>query len=126
MSAVTKEQVKEYLSNMTIKDLADFVTELEDSWGVKAATGGGMMMMAAAADAPAAVEQTEFNVVMTSFGGNKIQVIKVVRELTGLGLKEAKAKVEEAPTAIKEGVSKDEAEDLKAKLEEAGATIEIK
>jgi len=126
MSAVTKEQVKEYLSNMTIKDLADFVTELEDSWRVKAATGGGMMMMAAAADAPAAVEQTEFNVVMTSFGGNKIQVIKVVRELTGLGLKEAKAKVEEAPTAIKEGVSKDEAEDLKAKLEEAGATIEIK
>lgn len=127
MSAVTKDQVKEFLSNMTIKQLADFVTELEDAWGVKAATGGGMMMMAAAAsDAPAAVVQTEFNVVMTSFGGNKIQVIKVVRELTGLGLKEAKAKVEEIPATIKEAVSKEEAEDLKAKLEEAGATIEIK
>ncbi len=126
MSAVTKEQVIEFLSNMKIKELADMVKELEDLWGVEAAVGGGAVMMAAGPAPVAAAEQTEFDVVMTSFGDNKINVIKVVRELTGLGLKEAKAKVEELPSVVKEKVSKEDAEATKAKLVEAGATVEVK
>jgi large subunit ribosomal protein L7/L12 len=128
MSDITKDQVKEFLGNMKIKELADFVKELEEEWGVEAAVGGGAVVVAAAGDAGggAAAEQTEFDVIMTSFGAKKIQVIKAIREITSLGLKEAKALVEGAPCPVKEAVSKDEAEDIKGKLEEAGATIEIK
>jgi large subunit ribosomal protein L7/L12 len=128
MSDITKDQVKDFLGNMKIKELADFVKELEEEWGVEAAVGGGAIVMAAGGDAGggAAAEQTEFDVVMTSFGAKKIQVIKAIREITSLGLKEAKALVEGAPCPVKEGVSKDEAEEIKGKLEEAGASIEIK
>ncbi len=128
MSDITRAQVKEFLGNMRIKDLADFVKELENEWGVEAAVGGGggVMMVAAADTAAVAEEKTEFDVVMTNFGANKIQVIKTVRELTGLGVKEAKALVESAPVAVKEAVSKDTADDVKAKLEESGASVEIK
>lgn len=126
MSEITKDQVKEFLGNMKIKELADFVKELEDEWGVEAAVGGGAVVVAAGGEAAAAEEQTEFDVVMTSFGAKKIGVIKAIRGITGLGLKEAKAMVEGAPIAVKEGVSKEEAEDVKAKLEEAGASVEIK
>jgi large subunit ribosomal protein L7/L12 len=128
MSDITKDQVKEFLGNMKIKELADFVKELEEEWVVEAAVGGGAVVVAAAGDAGGAAEaeQTEFDVVMTSFGPKKIQVIKAIREITSLGLKEAKALVEGAPCPVKEAVSKDEAEDIKGKLEEAGATIEIK
>ncbi len=125
MSAVTKEQVVDFIKNMTVIELSEFIKELEDTFGVSAAApvaaaapaagGGGE----AAADAPV-------NVVLTGAGGNKISVIKAVREITGLGLKEAKALVDEAPKAIKEGVSKEDAEELKKKLEEAGATVEVK
>jgi large subunit ribosomal protein L7/L12 len=129
MSEITQDQVKNFLSNMTIKQLADFVKELEGEWGVEAAVGGGMMMVAGGGgDAKAAVveEKTEFDVILAGFGDNKIGVIKVVRELTGLGLKEAKALVEGAPAPLKEGVSKEEAASLKEKLEAGGATVEIK
>ncbi len=126
MSEVTIEQVKDFLSNMKIKELADFVKDLEDTWGVEAATGGGGVMMMAADAGGAVEEQTEFDVVMTSFGDKKIGVIKAIRAITELGLKEAKALVESAPAPIKEAVSKEEAEEIKAKLEEAGASIEIK
>jgi large subunit ribosomal protein L7/L12 len=128
MADITREQVKDYLSNMSIKDLADFVKELEDAWGVEAAVGGGAVVMAAAGDGggAAAAEQTEFDVVMTSFGAKKIQVIKAIRGITGLGLKEAKAMVEGVPVAVKEAVSKDDAEKLKEELEAAGASVEIK
>ncbi|WP_029893963.1 50S ribosomal protein L7/L12 [Desulfohalovibrio reitneri] len=129
MADVTKEQVIDFISNMTVLELAELIKELEDKFGVSAAAP------VAAAAAPAAggaeggaeeEEQTEFDVVLKSPGGNKIAVIKVVRALTGLGLKEAKAKVDEAPQPLKEGVSKDEAEEAKKQLEEAGAEIEIK
>lgn len=128
MADITREQVKDYLSNMSIKDLADFVKELEDAWGVEAAVGGGAVVMAAAGDGggAAAAEQTEFDVVMTSFGAKKIQVIKAVRQITGLGLKEAKAMVEGVPVAVKEAISKDDAAKLKEDLEAAGASVEIK
>jgi large subunit ribosomal protein L7/L12 len=129
MSEITQDQVKHFLSNMTIKQLADFVKELEGEWGVEAAVGGGMMMVAGGGgDTGAAVveEKTEFDVILAGFGDNKIGVIKVVRELTGLGLKEAKALVEGAPAPLKEGVSKEEAASLKEKLEAGGATVEIK
>lgn len=127
--SVTKEQVVEFISNMTVLDLAEFIKELEEKFGVSAAAP-----VAAVAAAPAdggdggaaAEEKTEFDVVLTSPGGNKINVIKVVRALTGLGLKEAKAKVDEAPSAIKEGVAKADAEEAKKQLEEAGATVEMK
>lgn len=128
MADITREQVKDYLSNMSIKDLADFVKELEDAWGVEAAVGGGAVVMAAAGDGggAAAAEQTEFDVVMTSFGAKKIQVIKAIRGITGLGLKEAKEMVDGAPKPVKEGVSKEEAEEMKTQLEGAGATVELK
>lgn len=128
MADITREQVKDYLSNMSIKDLADFVKELEDAWGVEAAVGGGAVVMATAVDGggAAAAEQTEFDVVMTSFGAKKIQVIKAIRGITGLGLKEAKAMVEDVPVAVKEAISKDDAEKLKEELEAAGASVEIK
>jgi len=125
MADVTKEQVVEFIEKMSVLDLADFVKELEDKFGVSAAAP---MAMAVAAPAAAAAEeeQTEFDVVLTAIGDKKIQVIKEVRAVTGLGLKEAKAVVDEAPKAVKEKVSKEEAEEIKGKLEEAGATIEIK
>jgi len=125
------EQIAEDLSALTVLEAAELATLLEDKWGVTAATGGGMVMAmpGASGDAggEAAAEKTEFDVVLTDAGAKKIGVIKVVREVvSGLGLKEAKEMVEAAPKAIKEGVSKDEAEELKKKFEEAGATVEIK
>ncbi len=125
MSDLNKEQVVEFLSGLTVMDLVSLTTELEEKWGVKAAPVA-VAGAAPAADAGAAEEQTEFDVILTSFGGAKIQVIKAVREATGLGLKDAKEMVEAAPKAIKEGVSKDEAEELKKKLEATGAEVELK
>ena len=120
---VTKfiEEIKE----LTVLELADLVSALEEEFGVSAAAGAVVVAAGAAAGA-AAEEKTEFDVVMTSFGDKKLDVIKVVRELTGLGLKEAKEMVEGVPSKIKEGASKEEAEDIKAKLEGAGAQVELK
>ncbi|MGD9611073.1 MAG: 50S ribosomal protein L7/L12 [Desulfovibrionaceae bacterium] len=130
MSDITKEQVVDFISNMTVLELSQFIKELEEKFGVSAAAPAmGMMMAAPAAGgeaAPAEEEKTEFDVVLTGSGANKIGVIKVVRALTGLGLKEAKAKVDELPSTIKEAVSKAEAEDAKKQLDESGATCEIK
>ena len=128
MAEVNKEQVVDFLSKMSVLDLAALTRELEDKWGVKAAPvavaaapGAG----AAAAAAPAA-EQTEFTVILKEAGGNKIGVIKAVREVTNLGLKEAKDLVDGAPKTVKEGVSKADADSMKKKLEEAGAKVEVK
>ena len=125
MADVTKEQVVEFIENMSVLELADFVKELEDKFGVSAAAP---VAVAAAGAAPAAAEeeQTEFDVILTGIGDKKIQVIKEVRAITGLGLKEAKAVVEEAPKAVKEKVAREEAEEIKKKLEEVGAAAEIK
>ena len=129
MAEVTKEQVVEFISNMSVLELSEMVKELEEKFGVSAAA-------AAVASAPAAggatggeaaaEEKTEFDVILTSFGDKKINVIKEVRGITGLGLKEAKEFVESCPKAVKEGVSTEEAEEIKKKLEEAGASAEIK
>ena len=128
--AITKDEVVEYLKGMTLLEASELVKELEEVFGVSAAAAAAPMMMAApvAGDgAAAAEEQTAFDVVLTAAGGNKIAVIKIVREVVaGLGLKEAKEMVDSAPKAIKEGVSKDEAEEIKNKLTEAGATVEVK
>ncbi|MCC6522338.1 MAG: 50S ribosomal protein L7/L12 [Polyangiaceae bacterium] len=127
MAEVTREQVVEYLSNMPVIQMAELITLLEGKWGVKAAPAAVAVAAGpAAAAVEAAPEQTEFSVVLAVAGDKKIQVIKVVRELTGLGLKEAKELVEGAPKPVKEGVSKDEANDIKKKLEEAGAKVELK
>jgi large subunit ribosomal protein L7/L12 len=127
MSEITREQVVDFLSNLPVIQLADLIKTLEDKWGVKAAPVAVAAGPAAAAPAAAAVEEkTEFNVELKEAGGNKIAVIKVVREITGLGLKEAKDLVEGAPKMLKEGISKAEAEDMKKKLEDAGAKIELK
>ncbi|MBG0778182.1 MAG: 50S ribosomal protein L7/L12 [Desulfovibrionaceae bacterium] len=128
MADITKEQVVEFISNMTVLELAEFIKELEEKFGVSAAAPVAAVAVAAGAAAPAEEEEekTEFDVVLKAAGGNKIAVIKVVRALTGLGLKEAKAKVDEAPQTIKEGVSKDDAEAAKKQLEEAGAEVEVK
>jgi len=127
MADVTKEQVVDFLSKMTVMDIATLTKELEDKWGVKAApvavAAAGAAPVAAAA---AAAEQTEFTVVLKEAGAKKIEVIKVVRELTQLGLKEAKDLVDGAPKNVKEGVSKADAEAFKKKLEEAGAKVEVK
>jgi large subunit ribosomal protein L7/L12 len=122
------QKIADELSTLTIMDAANLVKMLEEKWGVKAAAGGGMMMAmpAAGAGAAAAEEKTEFNVMLMGAGDKKIQVIKVVREITNLGLKEAKELVEAAPKAVKEGVSKEEAAKIKAKLEEQGAAVDIK
>ena len=117
MADISKEQVVDYLSNLPVIQIAELIKTLEDKWGVKAAP--------AAAAAPAE-EQTEFTVELKEAGGNKIAVIKVVREITGLGLKEAKDLVEGAPKTLKEAVAKAEAEEIKKKLEEAGAKVELK
>jgi large subunit ribosomal protein L7/L12 len=127
MMAATKEEVLDYIDNMTVLELSELVKELEEKFGVSAAApmvamaaGGG----AAAEEAPA--EQTEFDVVLLAAGDKKIQVIKEVRTITGLGLKEAKALVDEAPKAVREAVAKDEAEAVKSQLEEVGAQVEVK
>jgi len=125
--SVTKEQVVEFISSMTVLDLAEFIKELEEKFGVSAAAPVAAFAAApAGAPAEAAEEKTEFDVVLKEAGANKIGVIKVVRALTGLGLKEAKDKVDGAPQTIKEGVSKADAEDAKKQLLEAGAVVEVK
>ena len=124
--AITKDELISSIESMTVLELSELVKALEDKFGVSAAAPVAVAAAPAAGGAAAAEEQTEFNVILTSAGDKKIGVIKVVRELTGLGLKEAKDLVDGAPKAVKEGVSKDEAEDLKKKLEEAGATVELK
>ncbi|MFH1480018.1 MAG: 50S ribosomal protein L7/L12 [Pseudomonadota bacterium] len=125
---ITKEDVIDYISNMTVLELSEFVKELEEKFGVSAAAPVAMMAGAgqAAPVEEAAPEKTEFDVVITGIGDKKIQVIKEVRVITGLGLKEAKALVDGVPGTVKEGVSQEEADNIKKQLEEAGATIEIK
>ena len=124
---ITKEDVIKFIENMTVLELSALVKELEEKFGVSAAAPM-MAAMAAPGAAPvaAAEEQTEFNAILTGFGAEKIQVIKVVRAITGLGLKEAKDLVEGVPKAIKEGVAKNEATEIKKKIEEVGGTVEIK
>jgi large subunit ribosomal protein L7/L12 len=125
--AVTKEQVFEFIDNMTILDMSQFVKEFEERYGVTAAAPVAVAAApGAAAAAPAAEEKSSFDVILASAGDKKIQVIKVVRELTGLGLKEAKDLVDGAPKPVKTGVSKEEAEAIKAKIEEQGAKVEVK
>src|SRR5580765_3437564 len=127
MADVTKDQVVDFLSKMSVLDLASLTKELEDKWGVKAAPVAVAAAGApAAAAAAAAVEQTEFTVTLKDAGGNKIGVIKAVREVTNLGLKEAKDLVDGAPKVVKEGVSKADAETIKKKLTEAGAKVDVK
>jgi len=127
MADISRDQVVDFLSNMPVIQLAELVKELETKWGVSAApvavaaVGGG-----AAGGAAAVEEKTEFNVILADAGANKINVIKAVREITSLGLKEAKDLVEGAPKPIKEGIGKEEAEDIKKKLEAAGAKVEVK
>jgi large subunit ribosomal protein L7/L12 len=123
------ENIVEELNKLSVLELVELKNTLEEQWGVTAAAAAPVMVQAAAGgggDAAAAEEQTAFDVVLTSTGDKKIQVIKVIRELTGLGLKEAKAVADEAPAPVKEGVAKEEAEQMKAKLEEAGAGVELK
>ena len=124
--SITEEQVIEYLSGLNVMDLAKLVKTLEETWGVEAAPVAMAAAAPAAGPAEAAEEKTEFDAVLTAIGDKKIQVIKAVREVTSLGLKEAKELVEGVPKAVKEAVSKEEAEAVKKKLEEAGATVEIK
>jgi large subunit ribosomal protein L7/L12 len=125
--AVTKEEVFEFIDSMTILEMSKFIKEFEERYGVTAAAPVAVAAApGAAAAAPAAEEKTSFDVVLTSAGDKKIQVIKVVRELTGLGLKEAKDLVDGAPKPVKTDVTKEEAESVKAKLEEQGATVEVK
>ncbi len=126
MSAITKEQVVEFIENMTVLEMSEFVKELEEKFGVSAAAPVAVAAAPAAGDAAAAEEQSEFDVILASFGEKKINVIKAVRAITGLGLKEAKELVDGAPGTVKEGASKDEAEEIKKQLEEAGATVELK
>ncbi len=129
MAEVTKEQVVEFISNMSVLELSEMVKELEEKFGVSAAAAAVAAAPAtggAAGGEAAAEEKTEFDVILTSFGDKKINVIKEVRGITGLGLKEAKEFVESCPKAVKEGVSTEEAEEIKKKLEEAGASAEIK
>jgi large subunit ribosomal protein L7/L12 len=126
--AVSKDQVKEALGKMPVMELVELISELEEDWGVSAAAPVAVAAApgAASAGGEVAEEKTEFDVMLNSFGENKVAVIKVVRTVTGLGLKEAKDAVESAPAAIKEGIPKDEAEEVKKQLEEAGATVELK
>lgn len=128
MADITQDQVVEFLSNLTVMDIAKLTKTLEEKWGVKAAPAMVAGPAAASADAgpSKAVEQTEFSVILTAAGANKIQVIKAIREITSLGLKEAKDLVDGAPKEIKPSVSKQDAEDIKKKITEAGGTVEIK
>ncbi|OHE57962.1 MAG: 50S ribosomal protein L7/L12 [Thermodesulfovibrio sp. RBG_19FT_COMBO_42_12] len=125
---VTKEQVFEFIDNMTILDMSKFIKEFEERYGVTAAAPVAVAAMpeAAGAAVPEAEEKTSFDIILTAAGEKKIQVIKVVREITSLGLKEAKDLVDGAPKPVKTGISKEEAEAIKAKLEEQGATVEVK
>jgi len=122
--AISKEDVLEYISNLSVLELSELVKEFEEKFGVSAQAT--VVAAGAAAGGAAEEAQTEFDVVLTGAGAKKINVIKVVRAITGLGLKEAKAAVEETPSTLKEGVSKEEAEELKSQLEEAGASVELK
>ncbi len=127
--AVSREEIKEALSQMPVLELVDLIKELEEDWGVSAAAPVAVAAApgaAAGGDAAAAEEKTEFDVILSSFGDNKVAVIKVVRSVTSLGLKEAKELVEGVPSPVKEGANKDEADDIRKKLEEAGATVEVK
>jgi large subunit ribosomal protein L7/L12 len=125
--AVSKEDILETISNMSVMEVVDLIEAMEEKFGVSAAAPVAVAAgPAAGGDAAAAEEKTEFDVILASFGSNKVAVIKAVRGITGLGLKEAKDLVEGAPAPLKEGVSKDEAEDVKKQLEEAGATVEVK
>ena len=126
MAEINREQVVDYLSNLPVIQIAELVKELETKWGVSAAPVAVAAAGGGGAAAPAVEEKTEFNVILADAGANKINAIKVVREITGLGLKEAKDLVEGAPKPVKEGVGKDEAEDIKKKLEAAGAKVEVK
>ena len=126
MADVTKEQVVDFLSKMSVMDMAALKTELEAKWGVTAAVAAAAGPAAAASAAAPAAEQTEFTVTLTDAGANKIGVIKAVREVTNLGLKEAKDLVDGAPKVVKEGVSKADADTIKKKLEEAGGSVELK
>jgi len=126
MANIAKEDVIEFISSMSVLELSELVKELEEKFGVSAAAPVAMAAMPAAGGEAAAEEKTEFDVILTGPGDKKIQAIKVVRAITGLGLKEAKALVDSAPKPVKEGVSKDEAADLQKQLEEAGASVEVK
>jgi len=124
--AVSKEDILETISNMSVMEVVDLIEAMEEKFGVSAAAAVAAAPVAAAGGGEAAEAKDEFDVVLSSFGDNKVAVIKVVRAITGLGLKEAKDMVEGAPTTVKEGASKDEAEEMKKQLEEAGATVELK
>ena len=126
MADVSKDQILEAVANMSVMDVCDLVSAMEEKFGVSAAAAVAVAGPAVAGDAAAAEEKTEFDVVMTGFGSNKIAVIKAIRAITSLGLKEAKDMVEATPATVKEGVSKDEAADIKKQLEEAGASVEVK
>ena len=123
---ISKDDVIEFISNMTVLELSEFVKELEEKFGVSAAAPVAVAAAAPGAAAEEVAEQTEFDVILESVGDKKIQVIKVVRAITGLGLKEAKGLVDGAPGPVKEGIPKEEAEGIKSQLEEAGASVEIK
>ncbi|MCG8427343.1 MAG: 50S ribosomal protein L7/L12 [Chromatiales bacterium] len=124
--AVSKDDILEAIANMSVMEVVELIDAMEEKFGVSAAAAVAAAPAAAAGEAAAAEEKTEFDVVLASFGSNKVAVIKAVRGVTGLGLKEAKEAVEGAPATLKEGVSKEEAEDIKKQLEEAGATVEVK
>ncbi len=125
--AVSKDDILETISNMSVMDVVDLISAMEEKFGVSAAAAVAVAAgPAAGGDTAAVEEQTEFNVILTSFGASKVPVIKVIREITGLGLKEAKDLVESAPANVKEAVEQSEADELKKKLEAAGATVEIK
>ncbi len=124
--ATSKDDILEAVAEMSVMDVVELISAMEEKFGVSAAAAVAVAAPAAGDAGAAAEEQTEFNVMMTGFGSNKIAVIKAVRGATGLGLKEAKAMVEAVPAAVKEGVSKEEAEELKKALEEAGASVELK
>lgn len=125
--AVSKEDILETISNMSVMEVVDLISAMEEKFGVSAAAPVAVAAgPAAGGEAAAAEEQTEFDVVLASFGSNKVPVIKVIREITGLGLKEAKDLVEGVPSTVKEGIAKGEADEIKKKLEEAGASVEVK
>ncbi|MDH3377107.1 MAG: 50S ribosomal protein L7/L12 [Gammaproteobacteria bacterium] len=124
--ALSRQEIIDAVAEMSVLDLSELITEMEDKFGVTASAAIAVAGPAAAGSEPAAEEKTEFDVILGSFGEKKVGVIKTVRALTGLGLKEAKDLVEAVPSPIKEGISKDEAEDMRKQLEEAGATVELR
>jgi len=124
--SVSREDIKKALGAMPVMELVELINELEEAWGVSAAAPVAVAAVAAGGGAAAVEEQTEFDVILTGFGDNKVAVIKAVRAITGLGLKEAKDAVEGTPSTLKEGVTKAEAEDIKKQLVEAGATVDVK